>query len=68
MPSCTSTRNSTGIGTASMPAKNRKPKRMLPVLSAMNPTTKGPRKDADLSVSEYKEKKDDSRPGGMSSA
>jgi len=35
---------------------------MFPVRSAIRPTTKGPRKDADLSVSANSEKKDDSWP------
>lgn len=46
----------------SMINKNTKPNRIFPVLSAINPTTNGPRNEADLSVNANKEKKDDSWP------
>lgn len=62
------TLNKTGTGISSIAKRNRKPKRMFPVMSAMTPTTNGPRNDADLSVRANREKKDDSWPGGMSSA
>lgn len=45
-----------------MSSRNTKPKRMLPVRSEIRPTTRGPRKDADLSVSENREKNVDSCP------
>lgn len=63
-----STLRSTGTGIRSIAKRKRNPKRIFPVMSAMRPTTNGPRNDADLSVSAKREKKDDSCPGGMSSA
>jgi hypothetical protein len=62
------TLSSTGTGISSIARRNKNPSRMLPVISAMTPTTNGPRNEADLSVSAKREKKDDSCPGGMSSA
>lgn len=61
-PFLTSTRNKIGIGTASMISRKINPNRIFPVRSAMRPTTAGPRNEADLSVSENREKKDDSCP------
>lgn len=62
------TRIMTGSGSASIAVRNRNPRRMLPVLSEIRPTTIGPMNDADLSVREKSEKNDDSCPGGTSSA
>lgn len=59
-PAFTFTRKRTGTGITSRTKRKRKPSRMFPVRSAIRPTTKGPRKDADLSVSANSEKKDDS--------
>jgi hypothetical protein len=43
-----------------MTSKKRKPRRILLVKSAMMPTMRGPRKEADLSVRANREKKEDS--------
>jgi hypothetical protein len=45
-----------------MTRRKRNPRRMLPVRSAMMPTMRGPRNEADLSVSAKREKKEDSWP------
>jgi hypothetical protein len=61
-PRRTLTRSRTGTGRASITSRKTNPRRMLPVISAMTPTTAGPMKDADLSVRENREKKVDSWP------
>lgn len=61
-PLLTSTRNRTGMGSSSMIRRKRKPRRMFPVLSAMRPTPRGPKRLADLSVKAKSEKKEDSCP------
>jgi hypothetical protein len=62
LPGVVLTLSRTGIGIASNINKNKNPNRIFPVRSAMSPTTAGPRNDADLSVNEKREKKDDSCP------
>ena len=65
-PADMSTRIRMGTGTASMINRNKKPRRILPVTSAITPTMKGPMNEADLSVSAKREKKDDSWPLSVS--
>lgn len=61
-PRRTLTRSRTGTGKASITSRKTNPRRILPVISAITPTTAGPMKDADLSVREKREKKVDSWP------